>query len=87
MNGGEEEIYCASADWMERNLLRRNESCFPIMDEALREQIKDDLEFYLADNSYAWRLHGDGHYERLSPGSAPRICAQETFLERIALLN
>ena len=87
MNGGEEEIYCASADWMERNLLRRNESCFPIRDEALKEQIKDDLEFYLADNSYAWRLHGDGHYERLSPGSAPRICAQEAFLERIALVN
>ena len=60
LNDGNEEFYCASADWMERNLLRRNESCFPIMDEALREQIKEDLELYLADNSYAWRLHGDG---------------------------
>ncbi len=87
LNGGNEELYCASADWMERNLLRRNESCFPVLDEKLREQLKDDLAMYLADNSFAWHLHGDGHYERLQPGDKQRICAQEVFLERIALPN
>jgi polyphosphate kinase len=86
-NGGDEEIYCASADWMERNLLRRNESCFPIVDEALKARIKADLELYLADNSYAWRLYGDGHYERLSPDGSERISAQESFLARLALPN
>jgi len=87
LNGGEEELYCASADWMERNLLRRNESCFPILDESLRQQLKEDLALYLADNVYAWTLHGDGQYERLVPGDAPRVAAQEEFLERIAVPN
>ena len=50
LNGGEEELYCASADWMERNLLRRNETCFPVVEAGLRKKIKDDLELYLADN-------------------------------------
>mgnify|MGYP000665203687 FL=1 len=72
---------------MERNLLRRNESCFPILDESLRQQLKDDLALYLADNVYAWTLHGDGQYERLVPGDAPRVAAQEEFLERIAVPN
>ena len=87
LNGGDEELYCASADWMERNLLRRNESCFPILDQSLRQQLKDDLALYLADNVYAWTLHGDGQYERLVPGDAPRVAAQEEFLERIAVPN
>ncbi|MEE4160892.1 MAG: polyphosphate kinase 1 [Woeseiaceae bacterium] len=87
LNGGDEELYCASADWMERNLLRRNESCFPILDESLRQQLKGDLALYLADNVYAWTLHGDGQYERLVPGDAPRVAAQEEFLERIAVPN
>jgi len=87
LNGGDEELYCASADWMERNLLRRNESCFPILDESLRQQLKEDLALYLADNVYAWTLHGDGQYERLVPGDAPRVAAQEEFLERIAVPN
>lgn len=87
LNGGDEEVYCASADWMERNLLKRNESCFPVEQEDLKQQLKDDLELYLADNCYAWVLHGDGHYERLSPAGQPRISAQETQLARIALPN
>ena len=85
LNGGDEECYCASADWMERNLLKRNESCFPVEQEDLKQQLKDDLELYLADNCYAWVLHGDGHYERLSPAGQPRVSAQETLLTRLAL--
>ena len=87
LNGGNDEVYCASADWMERNLLRRNESCFPVLDEELKEQIKADLELFLEDNCYAWVLHGDGNYERLTPGDKPRVSAQETALARLALPN
>ena len=87
LNGGEEELYCASADWMERNLLRRNETCFPVVEAGLRKKIKDDLELYLADNCYAWILHGDGNYERLTPDDEPRISAQESFLAQLALPN
>ena len=78
------EFYCSSADWMERNFFRRNESCFEIRQKAMKVQIKHDLELFLADNCQAWILHGDGSYERLSPGDEPRVSAQETFLELLA---
>ena len=86
-NDGNGEFYCSSADWMERNLLRRNESCFEIRQKRMKEQIMHDLELFLADNCQAWILHGDGSYERLSPGSDTRVCAQETFLESLATIS
>ena len=85
-NGGEEEFYCASADWMERNLLRRNESCFEIRQKAMKDQIRSDLELFLADNCQAWTLQGDGSYERLHPAAGEeRIAAQEVFLRELSL--
>ena len=88
LNGGEEEFYCASADWMERNLLRRNESCFEIRQKAMKEQIRGDLELFLADNCQAWVLHGDGSYERLSPAKGEeRISAQRIFVEKLAAVS
>ena len=84
LNDGNEEFYCSSADWMERNLFRRNESCFEIRQKAIREQIRSHLELFLADNCQAWVLQGDGSYERLSPAKGvERISAQETFLEQL----
>jgi polyphosphate kinase len=86
LNDGDEEFYCASADWMERNLLRRNESCFEIRQKLMKDQIRGDLELFLADNCQAWVLHGDGSYERLSPAEGEeRISAQDTFLAQLAL--
>jgi polyphosphate kinase len=85
LNDGAEEFYCSSADWMERNMFRRNESCFEIRQKAMKEQIRHDLELFLADNCQAWVLNGDGRYERLSPGQAPRVAAQEAFLEELAI--
>lgn len=52
-NGGEEDIYLTSADWMERNLHRRIEVAFPIYTESLKRQIIDILEIQLADNQSA----------------------------------
>jgi len=86
LNDGEEEFYCSSADWMERNLLRRNESCFEIRQKRLKDQILHDLELYLADNCQAWVLHGDGSYERLAPKAGEQaISAQQLFIEKLAL--
>ena len=83
-NDGAPETWCSSADWMERNLFRRNESCFEIRQKAIREQIRSHLELFLADNCQAWVLQGDGSYERLSPAKGvERISAQETFLEQL----
>ncbi len=68
---------------MERNLFRRNESCFEIRQKAMREQIRSHLELFLADNCQAWVLNGDGGYERLAPENEQRVSAQETFLEQL----
>jgi len=84
LNDGDEEFYCASADWMERNMFRRNESCFEIRQKAMKDQIRQDLELFLADNCQAWVLKGDGSYTRLGPGKNKRISAQETFLQQLA---
>jgi polyphosphate kinase len=84
LNDGDEEFYCSSADWMDRNLLRRNESCFEIRQKLLKDQIRGDLELFLADNCQAWTLHGDGSYERLTPGTDEPVSAQAVFLEKLA---
>ncbi|MGN7723661.1 polyphosphate kinase 1 [Chitinophaga sp. 22620] len=52
-NNGEEEVYMGSADWMNRNLHRRIEVCFPIYDPVYRQQVKDIIDIQLADNTNA----------------------------------
>jgi polyphosphate kinase len=62
-NGGEEEVYLGSADWMPRNLLERVEVLFPIKDPMLKQRIRGEiLEAYLADNTQARILQADGRY-------------------------
>jgi len=83
-NGGRSEIYCASADWMERNLLRRIEVCFPIIDPELAQRVyAEALENYLADNTQAWLLRADGTYERATPGEDMPHSAQQSLLAKI----
>ncbi|MGH8193982.1 MAG: polyphosphate kinase 1 [Woeseiaceae bacterium] len=83
-NGGDEEYFCSSADWMERNFFRRTEICFPVRQRPLKERLKEDLDLFLADNCKAWALHGDGAYERLRPGTGVAISAQQTLLAELA---
>src|SRR5256712_382475 len=64
-NGGEEEVYLGSADWMPRNLYERVEVIFPLKDALLRERARREiLEAYLADNVKARLLQKDGKYIR-----------------------
>ena len=84
-NDGDEEFYCSSADWMERNMFRRNESCFEIRQKAMKDQLREHLELFLADNCQAWVLAGDGSYEQQSPGDGERVSAQEMFLEKLTV--
>jgi polyphosphate kinase len=80
-NGGEPEMFCASADWMERNFFRRVEVAFPIQREAHRQRILRDLDFCLRDNVQAWMLHSDGQYERTTPRPGERnVSAQAELL-------
>ena len=66
-NGGQEEIYLASADLMPRNLDRRIELLFPILDDDLKERILRLLELVFADNQRTWTLGPDGVYEQRQP--------------------
>ncbi len=83
-NDGQPELYCSSADWMERNLLRRVEICFPIVDPELASRVYDEeLANYLADNVQAWELLSDGSYRRVERGGAAAHSAQQTLLSRV----
>jgi polyphosphate kinase len=79
-NAGESELWCASADWMERNFFRRIEVAFPIDRPKLRERVLRDLEMWLADNVNAWLLRADGSYERTTPAGATPVSSQQTML-------
>ena len=83
-NAGDSEIYCSSADWLERNLLRRVETCFPLLDPDLARRVYDEeLANYLADNTNAWELKSDGTYAKVQAGDAMPHSAQATLLARL----
>ena len=63
-NGGDEEIYLSSADWMPRNFHKRIELLFPILDESARRRARAVLEAGLRDNVKGWELQPDGLYHR-----------------------
>ncbi|MHA6204032.1 polyphosphate kinase 1 [Dyella soli] len=87
-NDGAPEIYCGSADWMERNLKRRIEIAFPILDPVLAQRVYDEtLANYLADNTEAWLLEGKGRYARARPGDAPPHSAQQTLLDKLVPIS
>jgi polyphosphate kinase len=84
MNGGQEEIYCGSADWMPRNLFERCEVVFPIRDAQIGARIrKEILAALLADTRKARELHASGVYELVSQanGRQPSFSAQEFFIQ------
>ncbi|MGE3480202.1 MAG: polyphosphate kinase 1 [Gammaproteobacteria bacterium] len=84
-NDGAPEIYCSSADWMERNMFRRVEVAYPIQDPVLRKRVYKDLQHYLKDNLQTWNLNTDGSYERIGvKGRAHPFSAQQTLLETLA---
>ncbi|EOH6355432.1 TPA: polyphosphate kinase 1 [Acinetobacter baumannii] len=67
-NDGDTKVYCASADWMERNLFSRIETCFPIENKKLKKHvIEDGLNNYLKDNRQAWELQADGTWVQCHP--------------------
>jgi polyphosphate kinase len=87
-NGGEDEVYMGSADWMHRNLSNRVEVVTPILDPELKEFLRSVvLDAYLRDNTKARNLLPSGEYERveLSPGEEP-FDVQKYFLEKARAL-
>ncbi|MDA8094193.1 MAG: polyphosphate kinase 1 [Betaproteobacteria bacterium] len=84
-NGGKDDVYLSSADWMDRNFFRRIELCFPVIDPTLKRRvINEGLKPYLRDNTQAWTMTASGCYERCTPGRRKPFCAQEHLLNRLA---
>ena len=84
--GEEESLYLSSADWMNRNMLRRIELAWPVTDPALRQRIVDEcLVSYLNDGVDAWDMGPDGHYVRVDTASAAiKVGAQKALMQRYA---
>ncbi|HXP17467.1 MAG TPA: polyphosphate kinase 1 [Terriglobales bacterium] len=88
-NGGQEEVYLSSADWMPRNLYERVEVMFPLKDALARERVRHEImDAYLADNVKSRLLRKDGTYvrswqaegKRKAPGGAAAFSAQDYLL-------
>ncbi|MEN6449583.1 MAG: polyphosphate kinase 1 [Thermoguttaceae bacterium] len=77
-NGGHEEVYLSSADWMRRNLSKRLELLFPVGDPAHSRRLIDVLRTYFDYNVQSWRLSADGSYHRVVR-TGPRVRAQQKF--------
>ncbi len=84
-NNGDEEVFCSSADWMDRNFFRRIEVMFPILDGDIRSRLLADLDTYLADNCQAWELQAQGNYLPVTRAEGDdRMAAQEILLRLLA---
>jgi len=84
-NGGADELYCASADWMTRNLEHRVEILFPIQDEKIRSELVDILNDYFYDNCNTSVLDREGKWTKLIPASGEKpFRVQKEMLSRAA---
>jgi len=80
-NGAESRLFMGSADIMPRNLDKRVETLFPVVDARLVESVKSDLELNLGDNRKSWEMQPDGSYIR-NRGGRPAIDSQRLFMRR-----
>ena len=81
-NGGREELFIASADWMSRNFFRRIEICTPVENPTIKQRImREALTLALADNRKAWLMQPDGSYVRATAQKGEEgLDMQETLL-------
>ncbi|MBQ1628362.1 MAG: polyphosphate kinase 1 [Treponema sp.] len=82
-NGGDDEVYLSSADWMPRNLDRRIELMFPILDEKVFEEVKEILDVYFKDNENALALSENGTWSEIPVKNDEQILrAQEVLYKK-----
>lgn len=79
-NGGNEELYLSSADWMPRNLERRVEIMLPILQENIFQDIKENLQIYFSDTKSSYELFSDGSWKK--QGGKKNICSQEELYKK-----
>jgi polyphosphate kinase len=84
-NGGAEDVYLASADWMDRNFFGRIEVCFPVLEPRLRQRvIREGLKPFLERNIAAWDMTADGQYKRHKGVRRKSANPQSLLLEMLA---
>jgi len=83
--GDQESLYLSSADWMNRNMIRRIELAWPVEDPVLRQRVVDEcLNLYLQDGRNAWSLEADGQYAKLEKKGRHVYSAQGILMRRFA---
>jgi polyphosphate kinase len=81
------QLYCSSADWMERNLSNRIEVCFPILKKKHSARILEELELSLQDVHQSWELDSEGQYHPLAQAGeaeSAELGVQQLLLERLS---
>ncbi len=82
---GKDNVYLASADWMDRNFFRRIETCFPVLDKKLKKRVLEEgLRINLKDNVQAWEMDRNGFWHRKTSGRSKPVSAQATLLQMMA---
>jgi polyphosphate kinase len=83
---GKESVHLSSADWMDRNLLRRVEVAFPVKEQALKRRvIAEGLKLLLKDNTTAWKMNSDGSYQQVKPrANQTPVIAQLELIKQFA---
>ena len=86
--GEDQDIYLSSADWMSRNMTRRIELAWPVLDLDLRQRIVDEcLLAYLHDTRNAWTLGVDGKYARVDKKGQKKQSAQALLMQKYSPSN
>jgi polyphosphate kinase len=81
-NGGKDEVYIGSADWMPRNFHRRVEAMLAVDDPTIRSRLMEIMQLQMADNVKSWVLTSDGKYQRVqAKAGAPALRCQARFIE------
>jgi polyphosphate kinase len=81
-NGGDEEVYIGSADWMQRNLSRRVEAVTRVEDPTIAKELQEVLGVMLADNRQAWDLQPGGNYtQRRPPANCSELSSQQILMD------
>ncbi len=82
-NGGAEEVFMSSADWMTRNLNRRVELMFPVEEPHHIKRLRDALAVYFDDNESSHLLHADGTYTRIEGKKGQNPCRSQEVFHRL----
>jgi polyphosphate kinase len=82
-NGGNEEVFCGSADWMNRNIYHRIEVCFPIYDAAIREQLKQIIGLQCMDATQAVTIDKDMKNVRLDTTGKDNVRSQYAIYDML----